>query len=73
MWVVELAFTDSAERLAARAAHRALLARLHDEAQIVAAGPWANDTGAMLIFDVERSALDGILDTDPYYRVPGVR
>jgi uncharacterized protein YciI len=72
MLVVKLLFTASTERLAARPAHRAFLARLHDEGRLVAAGPWADDTGAMLIFDVERAALDAILDADPYYRMPGV-
>ena len=72
MLIVELAFTASPERLAARPAHRAVLARLHHEGLLVAAGPWTNDTGAMLIFDVERADLDRILEADPYYRVLGI-
>ena len=72
MFIVELAFTASAERLVARPAHREFLARLHQEGRLVAAGPWANDTGALLIFDVKREDLDRILDSDPYYRVAGV-
>jgi uncharacterized protein len=72
MLIVELAFTASSERLAARPAHRAVLARLHHEGRLVAAGPWADDTGAMLIFDVQREELDRILDADPYYHVAGV-
>jgi len=72
MLIVELAFTASPERLAARPAHRAVLARLHQEGRLVAAGPWADDTGAMLIFDVQPEELDRILDTDPYYHVAGV-
>src|SRR5262249_14737708 len=36
----------SSERLAARPAHRAVLARLHHEGLLVAAGPWADDMGA---------------------------
>jgi uncharacterized protein YciI len=73
MLILELAFTPTPERLAARPAHRALLARLHDEGRLVAAGPWADDTGAMLVFDVKRAELERILDADPYYRVPGVK
>jgi uncharacterized protein YciI len=72
MLIVELAFTASSERLAARPAHRAVLARLHHEGRLVAAGPWADDTGAMLIFDVQREELDRILDADPYYHLAGV-
>ncbi|MBT2408478.1 MULTISPECIES: YciI family protein, partial [unclassified Streptomyces] len=60
------------ERLAGRPAHRALLQGLHEEGHLVAAGPWADDTGALLVFDVERGELDRLLEADPYYRTPGV-
>ncbi|MET8139314.1 YciI family protein [Sphaerisporangium sp. NPDC005288] len=72
MMIVELAFTPAPERLAARAAHRSLLLRLHQEGRLVAAGPWADDSGALLVFDVERAELAEILGDDPYYRTPGV-
>ncbi|MFF9034299.1 YciI family protein [Streptomyces sp. NPDC014892] len=73
MLIVELALTASPERLAARPAHRALLNRLHEEGHLVAAGPFADDTGALLVFDTDRAELDRILDTDPYCRTPGVQ
>ncbi|GAA4640197.1 hypothetical protein GCM10023196_104750 [Actinoallomurus vinaceus] len=73
MLILELAFTDHPERLAARPAHRQLLARLHAEGRLVAAGPWADDSAAMLIFDVDRPGLDAIMEADPYYSTPGVR
>ncbi|MER7794389.1 YciI family protein [Streptomyces sp. NPDC097640] len=72
MLIVELAFTATSERLAARPAHRVLLQRLHEEGLLVTAGPWADDTGALLVFDTERGKLDRLLETDPYYRTPGV-
>lgn len=72
MLVVELAFTPAPERLAARPAHRETLTRLHAEGKLVAAGPWADDGGALLLFAVDRPDLDAILDDDPYYRAPGV-
>ncbi|MET7485418.1 YciI family protein [Streptomyces sp. NPDC005538] len=72
MLIVELAFTATSERLAARPAHRVFLQRLHDEGRLVAAGPWADDTGALLAFDTEREELERLLETDPYYRTPGV-
>ncbi|MFF7936592.1 YciI family protein [Streptomyces sp. NPDC007940] len=73
MLVVELAFTPAPERLAARPAHRAVLGRLHAEGKLFAAGPWADDRGAMLVFAVERAELEEILAADPYYRsTPGV-
>ncbi|MGX1369634.1 uncharacterized protein YciI [Streptomyces canus] len=73
MLVVELAFTSAPERLAARPAHRAALGRLHAEGRLFAAGPWADDQGAMLVFAVQRAELEEILEADPYYRsTPGV-
>jgi uncharacterized protein len=39
----------------------------------VAAGPWDDDGGALLIFDVAPAVLDRIMREDPYYRTPGVR
>jgi uncharacterized protein YciI len=74
MFVVELAFTDDPQRLAARPAHRQLLTRLHDDKVVVMAGPFADDSGALLVFDVpEVAELDRVLAADPYYRTPGVR
>ncbi|MBF9135438.1 hypothetical protein I0C86_42050 [Plantactinospora sp. S1510] len=72
MIVVELSFTDDPARLAARPAHRELLTRLHAEGRIVAAGPWRDDSGALLLFDADEPAVREILATDPYYRTPGV-
>jgi uncharacterized protein len=72
MLILELTFTATPERLAARPAHRAFLAGLHDDGRLLAAGPWEDDSGALLVLDVERSELDRILDADPYYRTPGV-
>ncbi|AXE86327.1 hypothetical protein C1703_15065 [Streptomyces sp. Go-475] len=65
MFVVELAFTPAPERLAARPAHRETLTRLHAEGALAAAGPWADDTGALLLFTVDRARLDEILHEDP--------
>jgi uncharacterized protein len=73
MLIVELSFTGRPERLAARPAHRQCLARLHADGLLIGAGPWADDSGAVLIFDVDRPGLDAILEADPYYDTPGVR
>jgi uncharacterized protein len=74
MWIVELAFTDEPERLAARAAHRSRLATLHKEGVVRMAGPLADDTGAVLVVDVpNQSALDAFISDDPYFTTPGVR
>ncbi len=75
MHIVELAFTVPAtpERLAARPAHRELLTRLHTDGRLAAAGPWADDSGALLIFDLPRAELEDVLAADPYLTsTPGV-
>jgi uncharacterized protein YciI len=74
MYVVELSFGDAPGRLEARPAHRELLAQLYQDGKVVMAGPYADDQGALLIFDVEHEAeLDRILADDPYYSHPAVR
>jgi uncharacterized protein YciI len=74
MYVVELAFGDEPGRLEARPAHRELLAQLHQAGKVVLAGPFADEEGALLVFDVENEAeLDRIMADDPYYSHPAVR
>ncbi|MEV8030511.1 YciI family protein [Streptomyces sp. NPDC002742] len=74
MWLVELSFTDAPERLAARPAHRDKLTALHEKGLVRMAGPLADDSGAVLAFDVpDRSALDRLIADDPYFSTEGVR
>lgn len=74
MWIVELAFTEAPERLAARPAHRQRLTALHAEGVVRMSGPLADDSGAVIVFDVpDRAAVDALLAEDPYYSTPGVR
>lgn len=73
VFVLELAFDDNPQRLAARAAHRERLERLHDDGALRMAGPFADDSGALLLFDVpDLAGLETLMDDDPYYRAPGV-
>ena len=72
MIVVELSFLPTEERLSARPAHRVILERLHGGGALLAAGPWTDDTGALLIFNAERTAVDEIMADDPYYTTNGV-
>lgn len=73
MWIVELAFTGEPERLAARPAHRQSLTELHAEGAVRMAGPFADDSGAVIVFDVpDRDTLDSLLSKDPYFSTPGV-
>lgn len=73
MWIVELTFTGAPERLAARPAHRARLTALHERGLVPMAGPLADDSGAVIVFDApDRPALDRLLADDPYLTTPGV-
>jgi uncharacterized protein YciI len=73
MWIVELALTGTPERLAARPPHRQRLTALHERGLVRMAGPLADDSGAVIVFDVpDRTALDGLLGGDPYLGTPGV-
>lgn len=73
MWIVELTFTDSPERLAARPAHRSRLAALHAAGTVLMAGPLAGDQGAVIILDVpDEPAVAALISADPYFSTPGV-
>jgi hypothetical protein len=70
---VQLTFSDDSRRLALRPGHRERLAGLAADGRLLAAGPWSDDTGALLVFTVDsREALDEIFAADPYYTAPGV-
>ena len=73
MFVVELELADDPRRLAARPAHREKIARLRAEGVVLMAGPFADDSGALLVVDVpDVATLDRVLSDDPYYATPGV-
>lgn len=55
------------ERMAARPAHREWLGKLRDEGRLVNAGPFADQRGALLIFEeADEEALRATLAQDPY-------
>jgi uncharacterized protein YciI len=73
MYAVLLAFSDDSARLGLRPGHRERLAELAADGRLLAAGPWSDDSGALLVFLVDtRAELDEILAADPYYSAPGV-
>ena len=73
MYAVQLAFSDDPARLELRPAHRERLAALASDGELLAAGPWSDDSGALLVFVVDdRDQLDAIMAEDPYYSAPGV-
>ena len=73
MYALELAFSDDPARLDLRPAHRERLAALAADGRLLAAGPWGDESGALLVFRVEtEEEARAIVDADPYYTGPGV-
>lgn len=72
MVVVELSFGEDERRLAARSAHRERLQQLQADGVLVLAGPWRDESGAMLVYRCDRAGLDEIMGADPYFTTPGV-
>ena len=73
MYALELGFSDDPARLEGRPAHRDRLAALRDAGKLLAAGPFADESGALLLFRVDSQAqADEIVAADPYYSGPGV-
>jgi uncharacterized protein len=73
MVCVQLAFTNDPRRLQARTAHRQRLAELHQRGVLAAAGPWDDDSGALLIFRLDEQGARAQIDADPYYNTSGVK
>ena len=73
MYALELSFSDDPARLEGRPAHRERLAALRDEGRLLAAGPYSDESGALLLFRVDsRTDAEAIVAADPYYSGPGV-
>jgi uncharacterized protein YciI len=73
MYAVQLAFSDDPARLEGRPAHREKLAEHQAAGRLLAAGPFSDESGALLVFLVaDRAAMDEIIAADPYYSGPGV-
>jgi len=73
MYAVQLAFSDDPARLEGRPAHREKLAAHVAAGRLLAAGPFSDESGALLVFIVDdRAAIDEIVADDPYYSGPGV-
>jgi uncharacterized protein YciI len=71
-YVLQIAFDGDPRRLAARPAHREHLRRLKEEGRLVTAGPWADDSGALHVYEVaDEGELREILRSDPYTAVNG--
>ena len=66
-FVLQLSFKNNERRLEVRPAHREYLRDLLEKGKLVTAGPFADDTGALLVYEVANEAeLRDILAADPY-------
>lgn len=64
---MQIKFGEDERRLPVRPAHRRYLADLLAAGKLVTAGPWADDTGALLVYEVaDEAELRGLLARDPY-------
>ena len=70
---IELSFTDDPARLAARPAHRQQLQELHARGVLLAAGPWDDDSGAILLLETDQAGARAVLEADPYFTTAGVK
>ena len=74
MIAVILSFSDDPARLELRPRHRELRGELHAEGLLVAAGPFGDQAGALLLFASDDvAAVKSALARDPYYQAPGVQ
>ncbi|MCR8671875.1 YciI family protein [Agrococcus sp. HG114] len=73
MIAVIASFTDDPARLELRPRHRELLAELHEQGLVVAAGPFGDQSGSLVLFATDDVAeVKAALARDPYYQAPGV-
>ena len=70
LFAVSIRYTDDLDRLnETRPLHREYLSGLLEAGKVQQSGPYADGTGALLIYEVaDRAALDEILANDPYTR-----
>lgn len=67
-FVLQLAFDrDNERRLAVRDEHRAYLCALLERGALSMAGPWADDSGALIVYEAaDEAAARALLAVDPY-------
>ena len=68
-----ITFGDAAKRTEVRPHHRAYLQRLLAEGKLHESGPWADDSGALIIYEAtDQAEAQALLDADPYTAVDGI-
>ena len=63
-----LTFGNEEQRLATRPRHREYLRSLLDQGRLVGSGPWADDTGALIIYEAaDEAEAMALIENDPYH------
>lgn len=72
-FAVILTFDDDEARLEARPRHRTYLEDLLRAGKLHESGPWADDSGALVVYEVaDEAEARALLAADPYTQTPGV-
>ena len=67
LFALQLSFTDTERRMQVRPAHREYLTSLKAAGKLLSAGPFGDQSGALLIYDVaDEAEVREILANDPY-------
>jgi len=67
LFALQLTFTDNERRMQVRPAHREYLTTLRAAGKLLSAGPFADQSGALLIYDVaDETEMREIIANDPY-------
>lgn len=74
LYALYIRFTDNTEkRLATRPVHREWLKSHHDSGKVVEAGPFTDDSGAIIVYDVaDKAAAEAQFAQDPYSIAGGI-
>ncbi len=66
-FLVQTTFTSAEKRMAHRAEHRVYLNQLVAEGKLLMAGPFADESGGIIIFEaVDEDEVKGMMDNDPF-------
>ncbi|HET9659171.1 MAG TPA: YciI family protein [Thermomicrobiales bacterium] len=74
IYALYIRFTDNEERrLATRPVHREYLKTLHEAGKMIEGGPFTDDTGAIIVYEVEsKEAAEAQFAQDPYSITGGI-
>ena len=71
-FAVILQFGDNAKRLEVRPRHRAYLEQLLADGKLLASGPWADDSGALILYEAaDEAEARALWAADPYSQTDG--